>query len=182
MTAHLGLVFHSLRLPCVLLVLVHTHRWSTWYDIKYVDNAGFADPHHVSNAFKQYSMAPLWMTNVQPKGTPARLATWDGNARAPLSLALYEALVGFGPMAVGGPANFTAAKEWFVPRYAAWKADPSKALTQADVLLAWQDMFTTGSKRIQNSTMGDDVTIGSSGGVCREQGGLCLDTVSQSGF
>lgn len=41
----------------------------------------------------------------------------------------------------GGIANFTRALQWFKPRYDAWLADPSQAITDADVLEAWPTMF-----------------------------------------
>jgi hypothetical protein len=38
------------------------------------------------------------------------------------------------PKVMSGLAvNFTAVHEWFVPRYAAWKADKTAAITVADV-------------------------------------------------
>lgn len=83
-------------------------------------------------------MAPLWMTRKQPLGTPGVNATWEGNPRAPLARALDGSM---GNPQASGPANFKRALEWFKPRYEAWKADPRDAITDAEVLAAWPQMF-----------------------------------------
>lgn len=72
---------------------------------------------------------------MQPKGTPGRHAKWDGDQYAPLMKTLSASLQG------QGAANFTRALEWFVPRYQAWKADPSQAVTEADVLEVYPSLF-----------------------------------------
>lgn len=90
-------------------------------------------------AFRQIVHAPLWMKRDLPKGTPARLALWEGKDSPPLKQAV-DAF--FKQDAVEGqPANFTRALEFFVPRYQAWKADPSNAITDADVLELLPTLF-----------------------------------------
>lgn len=99
------------------------------------------------NAFKHMMLAPLWMNNMQPHSTPGWQATWDdGHYHAPLSHTLAQSAAGQGDMPVlGKTANFTAALEWFKPRYAAFKADPTNTISVADVLAAWPGFFSGGS-------------------------------------
>jgi hypothetical protein len=85
------------------------NRTSTQYELK-------ARPVEKSavQAFRQIVHAPLWMKSSLPKGTPARLALWEGKDSPPLKLAIdaffdHDAIV-------DRPANFTRALEWFVPR------------------------------------------------------------------
>lgn len=110
-------------------------------------------------------MAPLWMTSTQRKGTPGREAQWEGNPRAPLSVALSSSLYSGRGAASLATANFTRAQEWFEPRYAAWRADPRKALTTADVLAAWPSMFQGGD----HCTEAAESALEAEAGWCREQ-------------
>lgn len=92
-------------------------------------------------AFRHILHTPIWMKNLQPQGTPARLALWDGKSSPPLLKTLSKILAQDNMAAQS--ANFTRVTEWFVPRYQAWKADPSKAITDADVLELLSTLFTS---------------------------------------
>lgn len=86
-------------------------------------------------------MSPLWMTRMQPEGTPGRLASWGGDSMAPLLRALGGASVADAVVPVSGAANFTRTVEWFMPRYRAYQADAKASITPADVLIAWPQLF-----------------------------------------
>lgn len=90
-------------------------------------------------AFRHMLHAPIWMKNLQLQGTPARLALWEGNSSPPL-LKTLSTMLAQDNMAARS-ANFTRVLEFFVPRYQAWKADPSKAITDADVLELMRTLF-----------------------------------------
>lgn len=118
--------------------------WAGWF--RTVERAAqftmtFPVDMNVVNALRHIVHAPLWMTNIQQRGTPGKHAQWDGQQRAPLMETLTASLEGRGPMPVSGAANFTRTLEWFLPRYQAWKADPSNAITEADVLAVWPSLF-----------------------------------------
>lgn len=97
---------------------------------------------YAANAFRHMLGAPLWMTTMQPEGTPGRQADWDGQHSAPLLDNLAAALHDRDGTPLTGAANFTAALEWFAPRYQAWKADPSQVITEADVLAVLPSFFS----------------------------------------
>jgi hypothetical protein len=96
-------------------------------------------------------MAPFWMTNIQPKGTPGLHAQWAGKPRPPLTQALTSQWKSQGHTQLTGAADLGRALEWFGPRYQQWKADPSKPILQADVLQAWPGMFDAGRAAVQVS-------------------------------
>jgi hypothetical protein len=97
-------------------------------------------------------MAPFWMTNIQPKGTQGLHAQWAGKARPPLTDALTSQWKGQGRVKLSGTADLSRALEWFGPRYQQWKADPSKPITETDVLEAWPKLFNTGRSTVKIST------------------------------
>lgn len=73
----------------------------------------------------------LLLQREQPVGTPGKDATWGGLPKWP-GIAVFEQLAT--PKIMAGLAvNVTAVREWFVPRYAAWKADNRSVITLADV-------------------------------------------------
>jgi hypothetical protein len=53
---------------------------------------------------------------------------------------------------LGGVPNLGRAKEWFMPRYAAWKADPSKVITEAEVLEVWPHILGVGAGEAKQVT------------------------------
>lgn len=124
--------------------------------------------HTYMNAFKHMMLAPLWMNSMQPHGTPGWQANWDGHPHAPLSRTLGKSAAGEGDMPVSGTANFTAALEWFKPRYDAYKANPNNTISAADVLAAWPGFFSGSSRSAVHQVTGGSVdkravsTMGSS--------------------
>lgn len=65
-----------------------------------------------ANAFRHMVHAPVWMTDMQAKGTPGRQAHWNSSdGRAPLLNTLTHSL----NADVAGAANFTRALEWCPP-------------------------------------------------------------------
>jgi hypothetical protein len=96
-------------------------------------------------------MAPLWMSNIQPQGTPGQHAQWGGKAQPPLTHTLSSLWNGQGRVQLSGVADLARALEWSVPRYQQWKADPSKPITDADVLQAWPALFDAGRAAVQVS-------------------------------
>lgn len=94
-------------------------------DIDIIAPAGVSGP---KAAALQYAVATAFMQRMQPIGTPGTNGRWtDGAAMWP---GLFRLLSIMGQRAsVGRVENFTAAREWFVPRYAACKANPSAAVS-----------------------------------------------------
>lgn len=68
----------------------------------------------------------------QPLGTPGREASWDGSP-VWTGGAFFEQVATIKVMS-GLAVNFTAVQEWFVTRYAAWKADSTAGITVDDVV------------------------------------------------
>lgn len=136
----------ALLLSALLSCASVTHSWAAWYRTEGQEpqrRLVFPVDMAAANAVRHMLHAPLWMTGVQPSGTPARLAQWDGKPRAPLSATL-SALVDELPVS-SGTADFARVLEWFAPRYQAWKADPSKAITEAEVLGVFPTFFSSSS-------------------------------------
>lgn len=85
---------------------------------------------------QHYLYAPMWMKHSQPLGT----AGSDVQALDNAPTAAYSRVADVindakEPHIKSGKAlSFEAVRAWFVPRYAAWKADPSKAISVKDVV------------------------------------------------
>lgn len=84
----------------------------------------------------QYQHAPAFMTRSHPVGTSGKEAAQKGEV---IAIAEGEGLVPIWcakePFQTAGKAiNFPALRDWFVPRYQAWKADPTKAVTVEEVV------------------------------------------------
>lgn len=47
--------------------------------------ANAPDRYHAVNALQHIIRSPLWTQRLQAKGTPARLATWGSESRAPIA-------------------------------------------------------------------------------------------------
>lgn len=79
------------------------------------------------NALLHYTLAPLYMQRLQPKGTPGREAQWDGGKVLwPGVNALLDNLQAWDGMAI----DFAAVQRLFKPKHTAWKA--SRASKGAD--------------------------------------------------
>jgi len=134
----------------IALSRVYICRWTTFWDIQFTGAAvaDAPDRYHAINALRHILHAPVWTQRLQAKGTPGRLATWGGNPRAPAMKFFSEAWTTFitnGTGIASGVANMTKALEWFRPRYDAFKADPSKAITFDDVAAVWPQLFEDGA-------------------------------------
>lgn len=57
----------------------------------------------------------------------------------------WDTFITSGTGIASGVANMTKALEWFRPRYEAFKADPSKAITFEDVAAVWPELFKDGA-------------------------------------
>lgn len=136
--------------PYLLVDGVVAPLWTTFWDIQFTGAAvaDAPDRYHAINALRHILHAPVWTQRLQAKGTPGRLATWGGNPRAPAMKFFSEAWTTFitnGTGIASGVANMTKALEWFRPRYDAFKADPSKAITFDDVAAVWPQLFEDGA-------------------------------------
>lgn len=83
--------------------------------------------------------SPLWMKRQQATGTAAKEGQWEPEGHGDQVRKYAHAATDINHakhagMAEGRVLSYAATREWFRPRYAAWKADPSKAITEADVL------------------------------------------------
>lgn len=133
-------------------MLTGCRRWSTWFKAGDTGST-LALPAELqsANAVRHMVMAPLWMTNIQPKDTPGHQAQWAGKPRPPLTTSMTTLWKRQGRVQLSGAADLGRALEWFGPRYQQWKADPSKPVLQADVLEAWPSMFDAGHATVQVS-------------------------------
>ena len=82
-------------------------------------------------AAQHYLYAPIWMNRLQPLGTPATAR--HGHEAFSFTANKINKAKEFHEN-TGKVLSYAAVQKWFKPRYAAWKADPSKVITEADVL------------------------------------------------
>ena len=79
--------------------------------------------------------APAWMHRSHPVGVAGKDAAAKGavifNAEGEGLIPVSNAKARF--QEAGKAINFVALRDWFLPRYKAYKADPSKSVTVADV-------------------------------------------------
>lgn len=83
----------------------------------------------------QYQHAPVFMQKSAPKGVAGKDAMAKG-AVVPAGQA--EGLMPIWNVKepyhqAGQAVNYPVLRDWFLPRYRAWKADPSKVVTVAEV-------------------------------------------------
>lgn len=94
-----------------------------------------------------YLLAPIFMTKVQPLGTLATEAVWprpDRPARptSPLWPGFLPLLnLAKDKVAQGLVLDFKQVQDWFLPRYTAWQANSTAAITQQDMLAAVAGMW-----------------------------------------
>jgi hypothetical protein len=80
-------------------------------------------------ASHHYLLAPVYMRPAAPG-----LAGKDAHSLVPDAVAIDEAMRPF--VKAGKVLNYTALREWWLPRHQAWTADPTK-VTLIDQVLAW---------------------------------------------
>jgi len=80
-----------------------------------------------------YTQAPVWMTRIQPLGTPGTNGSWNGD---PLWPGLHQ--IGAANqlhLQAGESLNYTALRAWFLPRFAEWLSNgASAAITLEEVV------------------------------------------------
>jgi hypothetical protein len=89
-------------------------------------------------------LSPVWMnakTSVDTDASPNHRASSGAGAR---SLSATDRIAGIEinlRVPASAVVNLARAVEWFVPKYQQWKADPSKAITEDDVLSVWPTLL-----------------------------------------
>jgi hypothetical protein len=102
------------------------------------------------NLLLQYLSAPVFMKRYQPAGTAGTHGTWqlpNGKEFAvwPHIMRILQVIGQKGPQ--GLVADFAALHAWFMPRYRAWKADPSAVVTPDEAIEAFSSSWVPGTGR-----------------------------------
>lgn len=87
----------------------------------------------VKQAVPLYTQAPLWMTRIQPLGTPGTNGSWNGN---PLWPGLADIGAANKPhLDAGESLNYVALRGWFLQRFDEWLSNgASAAITLEEVV------------------------------------------------
>lgn len=88
----------------------------------------------------QYTSAPLFMSHLQPVGTPGTNGSWGPTATGGVAYIWPDirrlTRVVWPKIRDGNRQNFTVLQEWFLPRYQAWLANKSVVITTDDTVAA----------------------------------------------
>lgn len=91
-----------------------------------------------------YQHAPVYMQKTQRTGIAGKDAVNKGaiipSAEGEGLMPIWAAKAPFEK--AGRALNTAALRDWFVPRYQAWKAEPTKAVTVAEVAVVMASDFT----------------------------------------
>lgn len=140
--AAMGKYLPSIESPYILVNGVAVPLRASWFKVDWVRNCSlkFTSPIMPRDqiAIKHYFTAPLWMATKQPVGTPGLHAQWEGAPRSPFTCVLGRVVT---EMSGVTSFNVTRARDWFMPKYAAWLRDPSNVITEAQALEAFPLMF-----------------------------------------
>jgi hypothetical protein len=88
-------------------------------------------------AHRQYLYSPVFTQTLQPLGTVGKEGDWDGNPLWP-GIVTYRDIIR-PHRAAGESLNFTVLEEWWLNRFAAWKAEPAKPITLEEVSAVLED-------------------------------------------
>jgi hypothetical protein len=96
----------------------------------------------------QYLSAPVFMKKYQPAGTRGTQGTWPlpGGKDSVVWPHLMKLLQVVGLKAPQGlVVDFAALQGWFMPRYKAWKADPSAVVSPDEAINAFSSLWVPGT-------------------------------------